>query len=165
MNILYKEKNKKLYYVSIFLYLIFTGSIILLSSGVLGIKMLSNRTNSMSPTINTGSLIFVKPSQEYQVGDIISFYSTHPNEIITHRIFQLGGNVYMTKGDANITYDQQLVRPERILGKVIYIFPFAGYIFTFIKTTVGVTLCILLPATVIITIEILKILSIFQKNK
>jgi signal peptidase len=98
-------------------------------------------------------------------GDIISFYNKPPNEIITHRIFQLGGNVYITKGDANITYDQQLVRPEKILGKVIYILPLAGYVFTFIKTTAGVALVILLPATIIITNEILKIFSIFWGSK
>lgn len=162
MEILYKKSQYTIYYCFVILYAIFTSSIILLSSGFFGVKMFTNRTNSMSPTITTGSLIFVKPSTTYAVGDIISFYAGNEkkSDIRTHRIYQEGGNVYRTKGDANIAFDEKLVAPRNIIGKVIYIIPVFGYFFQFIKSTLGVALFILLPAIFIITKEIMRILSL-----
>ncbi|MBP9718888.1 MAG: signal peptidase I [Candidatus Levybacteria bacterium] len=161
MQIFPKHIHLRYYYIGVGIYVLFTLIIIMLSSGGLGIKMFSNKTNSMSPTITTGSLIFVRPSTQYTVGDIITFYSgiERKNEIRTHRVYQIGGNVYITKGDNNITYDSEVVTPQGVIGKVIYIVPFLGYVFQFIKSTVGVIFVILLPAIAIITIEILRIIK------
>ena len=162
-----RYQSKKRYYILIVLYIIFTLSIIILSSGIFGVKMFTNRTNSMSPTITISSLIFVKKSSEYTIGDIISFYSRNvkQSEIITHRVYRIGGNVYMTKGDANLAFDNQLVTPRQIIGRVILIIPSIGFFFTFIKSPLGVLFCIILPATIIITKEIKQMILVILLNE
>ncbi len=116
----------------------------------------------MNPTINTGSLLVVKKSYEYDVGNIISYYAkiNGKEEIVTHRIFRIGGNIYLTKGDANQAIDEQKVIPRLIIGKVILIIPYLGYPIGFAKTPVGTWLLIIFPAILIIFTEILVI--VFQ---
>lgn len=113
----------------------------------------------MNPIINTGSVVMVRNLSTYIPGDIISYYAEidGKEEIVTHRILRDGGNVYVTKGDANITFDREVVRPRLIIGKVMLIIPYIGYYIGFAKGPIGVWLLILLPAVLIITIEFYKI--------
>ncbi len=81
----------------------------------------------MEPTIPVGTLLVVGESDEYEVDDIITFYSKddtikgYPN---THRIIdkkiENGEVKYITKGDANPIEDQEPVSPEDIIGKVCF---------------------------------------------
>ncbi len=84
-------------------------------------------------------------------------------EIVTHRIVQIGGNVYLTKGDNNIAVDQEKVVPRLIIGKVVFIIPDVGYLLFFAKTKAGLWLTIILPALSIIVCEIVKLNLIYPK--
>lgn len=119
----------------------------------------------MNPTLNKGSIIITKEFIQYSPGDIVTYYSKVDGreEIVTHRIIQLGGNVYVTKGDANVAIDHELVVPRLIIGKVILIYPYLGYLIGFAKTTIGVWLMIIFPALIIISVEILKIINNYSK--
>lgn len=149
--------NSNFYYVFVILYVVFTLLVASLSFDFFNYgKVFTIKSNSMSPTINTGGLIVVKKSPEYDVGDIISYYIKidGKEEIVTHRIFRLGGNVYLTKGDANQAIDEQKVVPRLVIGKVILIVPYLGYLIGFAKTKIGLWLLIILPALCIIFCEV-----------
>jgi signal peptidase len=113
----------------------------------------------MRPTIKKGSLVFTVKQKYYFPGDIITFYDrTSGRElIITHRIYRIGGNVYLTKGDANIAIDKKPVLPRLIIGRVFLIIPFLGYFVSIIKNPIGTIFFILLPAIMIIANELKKI--------
>lgn len=113
----------------------------------------------MLPLISNHSLTVVKPFDYYDVGDIISYYLEVDGKetIVTHRIAQIGGNVYVTKGDYNEAVDSEVVRPRLVIGKVVLIIPYLGLIFSIVKQPLGVGLFILFPATVIICLEIYRI--------
>lgn len=100
----------------------------------------------------------------YEVGDIITFYQSDLRKEVTHRIYRLGGNMYITKGDNNEAIDAQPVNPRLVIGKVVLVAPFLGYWVTFIKSQIGVSLIIVLPATIIILTELSNIFLI-QKSK
>jgi len=119
----------------------------------------------MNPSIDTGSITIVKKMENYKVGDIISYYAKINNKekIITHRIIDIGGNVYVTKGDTNLGIDP-IVLPRLIIGKVILIIPYLGYIVSFAKSTSGLWLTIIIPAIFIILAELFKIKKM-SKNK
>jgi signal peptidase len=104
----------------------------------------------------------VKKSPEYNVGDIISYYAkiNGKEEIVTHRIFRIGGNVYLTKGDANQALDEEKIVPRLIIGKVVLVIPYLGYLIGFAKTKIGLWLLIVLPALFIILSEVIMILKI-----
>ncbi|NTU46369.1 signal peptidase I [Candidatus Roizmanbacteria bacterium] len=165
---LFRLAESRKYYACVLIYLCYTGLIFLLATNILGfpVRIFTNKSTSMTPTLSEGMLIAVKQESSYSVGDIISFYAEIDNkmEIITHRIVQIGGNTYVTKGDANAVADDP-VRPRLVIGKVILIIPYLGYLANFVKTVPGNFLFILLPALIIITIEVLKILRFVRRPR
>lgn len=153
--------NRKIYYSLIIIYLFFVSSIIVVSRENLpgGFRFFTNRFVSMQPLINSGSLTIVKKQPYYIEGDIITYYaqSNNKEEIVTHRIYRIGGNVYLTKGDNNAAIDEYKILPRLIIGQVVTIIPNVGYVFSFAKSPVGVVLMIIFPALCFILCEMVKI--------
>jgi len=86
-----------------------------------GYSSLFVATGSMNGTINEGDLIIIKDTDEYKIGDIITFIK--PGETIptTHRIINFDSEgLFITKGDANDSKDKISVHEDEILGEVIY---------------------------------------------
>lgn len=125
-------------------------------------KIFLVQSGSMSPSINTGDLVIVKPISKYQKGDIVTFLSKN-NFSITHRITEIKNNEFITKGDANQVADQETVDINYILGKVIYTIPRFGYLIMFIKTIPGLMILIVIPSTIIVYQEFVQIKKNFKK--
>lgn len=124
------------------------------------LKIFSVQSGSMSPAIKTGSLIFVKPMQEYKLGDVITRHSLD-QKTVTHRIIyeeEIDGKIFFeTKGDANNAADGAKVAKEDIIGKKIWGIPLVGYLVSYAKTGPGIILIIIVPALIIIYDEGKKI--------
>lgn len=158
--------NSKIYYFLIVTYILYAGTIGVLSSQHLpgGIRFFTNQYSSMEPVINSGSLTMVISQSYYDAGDIITYYAKGTDgkeEIVTHRIRSIGGNVYVTKGDANMVDDRELVLPRLVIGKVTKIIPNLGHVVSFAKSQFGVIATIIAPAVIFIFIEVLKILRLY----
>lgn len=90
-------------------------------------------SGSMEPKIPTGSIVIVTNIyKSYDIGDVITYKK--PEQYITHRIVSKLNREYITKGDANRTIDLCRVKEKDIIGKVIFVIPFAGYVLRFVKT-------------------------------
>lgn len=111
-------------------------------------------TGSMNPAIPQGSMMYVSSQPEYKKGDIITF-STPNGSRITHRIAEVAGQAYVTRGDANSVSDQELVLKEQIIGKTFFTIPHMGNIVLFLKSIYGIV-SVLLFAVIIVAIEIAK---------
>lgn len=125
-------------------------------------KFLTVRTGSMEPAIPQGSLVVVKPEKEYNPGDVVTFrYSKKDDQTVTHRILgiekQINTETFLTKGDANEEKDLQPVVLENIVGKVVIVLPFAGYILSFTRQPIGLAVVIIIPALLFIAGEITTI--------
>jgi signal peptidase I len=152
-------KDSRSYHSLVALYLIFIVFVIFFSSGIGPIYSLTNVSGSMSPTIGLGSIVLVVEQDSYEVGDIISYYSEIGGQefIVTHRIHNIGGNAYVTKGDANKVVDRDVVRPRLVIGKAVAIIPYLGFVIAFAKSLPGTLLIIILPAILIIRTELNRI--------
>jgi len=136
-----------------------------------GYRLFVVQSMSMEPTIKTGSLVIVRPKFEYQTTDIITFLNTSQSEgkhkTTTHRLQMItnqnGKLLYMTKGDANKLSDEEFVQQEKVIGKVVKIISFLGWLFNIIKSPLGIFLFIFLPAVLIIRNEIINIISNLTK--
>lgn len=132
-------------------------------------RIFTNISESMYPTIELGDLALIKKQNmnTYMPGDIITFYSNRfgKQEVITHRIDHLGGNVYITKGDNNSNVDSELLLPQLIIGKVIVIIPYIGYWVMAINSILGKVFFIILPMFLIITTEVIKINKVMFVEK
>lgn len=125
---------------------------------------------SMTPNINVYDIVIderLDTDDELKVGDVITFISTSSisnGMTITHRIVDIIENEegirYKTKGDANLTPDYALVTRDKILGKVKFRVPQLGRIQFFLSSKGGWLFIILIPAIIIVLIDILKLLKV-----
>jgi len=124
-------------------------------------KLLVVKSGSMEPRIHTGSLILIKPVNEYKVGDVVTRTTEEKTVTITHRIIEKeeidGNKMFLTKGDANNVSDGEKINQESIIGKVFLNIPYFGYLINFVKTTQGLILIVVIPSVIVVYEEILKI--------
>ncbi len=163
--------------IILFVILIAVGTAI--SSLNLGVKMYSVNSGSMAPAIPAGSLVVVKPSQDYQKEEVITFKNeadrsvNNPKITTTHRIYQVNQaadqTTYTTKGDFNPQPDFVTTDKELIIGKVLFSIPLLGFPITFTKNIEGLIILIIIPGTIIVYSEILnikkEILLLIKKRK
>ena len=132
-------------------------------------------TGSMEPAIQTGSIAFVSNQKSYNVGDIITYRSNLGNSgakkniNVTHRITAItednGDIFYTTKGDNNEVEDPWMANSIDVIGKVNNHLPYIGYVVGFAKTKVGFVALILIPALIIMILEVINIAKIYAKSK
>ena len=125
-------------------------------------KIMVVQSGSMEPAIKMGSIVAVKPSENYNIGDVITFGPyTKTKAPTTHRIYDIkvieGKPIYITKGDANNAPDAREVRQREVIGKVLFNLPYLGYAVDVAKKPIGFMLIIVIPAGVIIGDEVRKI--------
>lgn len=118
-------------------------------------------SGSMEPAISTGSIVIVRPSSVYNVGDVITFKSFSADVPTTHRIqeknVENSVTYFTTKGDANEDADTNQTPESAVFGKVILAVPYVGFILDFARQPFGFVLLIVLPALLIVAGEIEKI--------
>ncbi len=86
----------------------------------------------MEPLIPTGSLAIITYNhQSIQTGDII-LYDLNSMQVI-HRVIEVNGDSYITKGDANNTADLNPVSSTQVKGKYLFSIPYLGYIVFYLK--------------------------------
>lgn len=79
---------------------------------------LSTYGTSMLPYLHAGDLVVVRPSDAYQVGDIVAYHNKMLNGgIILHRVVAFDGTRMVTKGDNNGFSDEYHPLPADVVGK------------------------------------------------
>lgn len=120
------------------------------------------QSGSMSPSIQTGSVVFVQKLPLYQPGDVVTFAQNgNKNVLVTHRVELAYRSeeywkelTYVTKGDANNDFDEGRVRDSEVVGKVLFSVPFLGYGVNVAKTPKGFIALVIIPATIIVYEEV-----------
>lgn len=78
-------------------------------------------SGSMSGTVDVNDMVIVKITDDFQVGDIVTYQAD--GYFVTHRIISINKDQIITKGDSNNMEDDPIGR-DKIIGKVVAIFPF-----------------------------------------
>jgi len=116
-----------------------------------GYKAFTIGSGSMIPTLEIGDIIIVKSAKQSYIAeqDIITFLEGEGNVYnVTHRIVKIINNEdgtisYQTKGDANNSNDENLVKYENIVGKYRFKISKLGNWVVQIQTTCGIIIAIL----------------------
>ncbi len=107
-------------------------------------------TPSMTPTIMPGDMVVYKKVDVTTIKerDIITFWSSNDSKendgvSITHRVVDIiddgdGTISFQTKGDNNDSVDSKLVPQELVIGKVVFVVPWFGRLFLFVKNNLFV---------------------------
>ncbi len=140
---------------------------------IFGYRLFYVVSGSMEPEIPVGSLLIVGESDEYRVGDVITFVSTdqtikgYPN---THRIIDIkeknGELLYITKGDANAIQDTDPVLAKDIIGKVRLSIDSTvlSSAISFLASPVGFFAVVLLPILFIAVLAMRSFVKTFKEE-
>jgi len=77
---------------------------------------------SMNPTLKDGDGLHLIPyhGRKIRLGDVVVFLSPEKDRKITHRVISIYGQGIRTQGDNNNQVDSGILKPEHILGRVVY---------------------------------------------
>lgn len=121
------------------------------------------QSGSMQPAISAGSLILVSKAESYRLGDVITY--SRGRTLTTHRLVEIRGQEFITKGDANQATDSTTVKKEQILGKLVLAVPYLGYPVSFTKSLPGLILVVVIPATIIVYQELVNLKNDIVKKR
>ena len=94
---------------------------------IFGYSSLMVATGSMSGTIEEGDLIIIRDTDDYKIGDIVTFFQDGDDIPTTHRIYNIDENGnWKTRGDANNSYDKRSITSDEIIGEVVLVIPYVG---------------------------------------
>jgi len=117
-------------FVNIFMIILITCAAVMILPTIFGIQTLPSLTDNMQPSIPSGSLVFVVPSDPklIQTGDIISF-PLPTNVLATRRVEQTDHDTqrFTVKDDNSGSDDSLSVFFENVIGIVKFSIPLLGY--------------------------------------
>lgn len=103
-------------------------TLICLISGFFPHYMIGIGSDSMSPKINKGDAVIIEKLRKgihLKKNDIIAY--SKDGRLVVHRIVEINGHSYITKGDANGGNDPKAVKEKQIKGIVRLKIPFIAY--------------------------------------
>lgn len=136
---------------------------------ILGLRMLSVKTDSMYPTIKPGDLIFaveVKNPSDLKVDDIITYWTVIDGKraLNTHRIHAIydqdGSPLFATMGDNNPTADPLNVHQSNIVGKYIGRVSGVGKFIEFVQSEVGFLIVVVIPVFIFFLFYLVQFFSV-----
>ena len=133
-----------------------------------GFTPLIVQSDSMAPTFYAGDMIVIRECEpsDLRVGDVITFHTIINNEyaLNTHRIAEIRENgesrSYVTKGDNNVVEDTHVISNGDIVGQYMGKVPGLGKVMTFLSSTVGFLLVIVLPMLLFFIYQIYHLIMV-----
>jgi signal peptidase I len=111
------------------------------------------RSGSMSPAIDTGDVVVVRPiaPTDAAIGDIVTFKDPDGSgRLLVHRVRALSRSrdevEVITQGDANSTQEHWKVPPDGTIGSVAYRLPMLGFAVSRINSPAGRVGLLIVPA-------------------
>ena len=151
-----------------------------------GIRFYIVLSDSMSPSennadddvhFNAGDIVLIKNVDDptaLRPGDVIAFVSQNSEsfgETVTHMIRErrtdTNGRLlgYVTYGTNTGVDDEALVEPDFVLGSYTGKLPAIGHFFSFLKTTPGYIICILVPFLLLILYQGVNTVRLFRRYR
>lgn len=116
-------------------------------------------SGSMEPAVERGSVVYVRATGAYAVGDVVAF--ARGDAVVTHRIVATTSGGYVTKGDANAEPDDRPVSERRIVGEVVGTVPAYGYLLVVGASAYGRLALVGVPAAALLVVELRRLRRIW----
>ena len=137
-------------------------ALLLVGVRLVGLQVFMVLSGSMEPTFETGSLIYVREVDPYELKprDVITFMLDE-DTVATHRIVGIVVDEedpsvirFRTKGDANDAEDATLVHYKNVLGTPVFTIPKLGYVSNYIQNPPGTYITISAAAVLLLLVFI-----------
>ena len=109
-------------------------------------------SGSMEPSLSVDDVIIVRPTGDYEVGDVVVFQNGR--SLTVHEIISIDGELVTTKGSANNTPDEP-IQYDYIKGEVVAVIPAVGVIVSIAKSPL-VTVLLLAVAVLLLILSYRK---------
>lgn len=122
-------------------------------------------TPSMEPDIAPGDVVIVQETvpSSISVGDVITYGDGSGEMPVTHRVVGVDGTgenrVFITQGDANEDPDQEPIPAGQVIGSVILVIPYLGYVIQFANSNLGFAALVVAPIVLFVLNEIWMLVS------
>lgn len=134
------------------------------------------RTDAMEPTVPQGAAVLVQKcdTSTLQKGDVITFKEGYDadNELIitTQRIESIrdwgGMRVFRTLNDnLDVVVNEVECTEDAIIGKTLFSMEAVGKFVTFIKTPIGIVLCIAALLFILLIVEVINLIRVSRRPK
>lgn len=128
---------------------------------VQNVQFMSVESGSMAPAIRKGDAVVVRPADPKTLvaGDVVSYRSpADQSVIVTHRVVKVepSWHLLITKGD-NVSRADKPFSTDNVIGKVDARIAYAGYGLDFLRTPMGLAVCVYLPAVIILGSELRRL--------
>lgn len=97
-------------------------------------------SGSMEPTLEIGDLLIIHEQKKYDIDNIVTFQGD--TRLVTHRVVEVAGSLYTTKGDSNNVNDTPQTAITEIQGKMVLRLRGIGNIVFFLKSPFGMLVVI-----------------------
>lgn len=98
--------------------------------------------NSMETGFHLGDLILVRKSQNYQVGDAVTYQNAELGRYVFHRIVNLNFDRFVLQGDNNSWLDSYQPASEEIIGKLWVHIPKVGKAIEWLRMPIHLAIAI-----------------------
>ena len=148
-------------------------ALLLVGARLIGLQVFTVLSGSMEPTYHTGSLIYVKSVDPFELreGDVITFMLDE-DTIATHRIVDVVPDEndssvvrFQTKGDANDAVDGSLVHYKNVVGSPVFTIPKLGYVANYIQNPPGTYIAMSAGAILLILVFLPDIFADDKKDE
>lgn len=116
---------------------------------IFGKSLLIIATPSMTGSIEAGDAIIIKKSDDYAVGDVITYFPADEATSVTHRIVRIEGDKFYAKGDANNSEDPDPIVISQIAGKMVGHIPKIGIVIEWLRTWQGIAFMLAVGAVIV----------------
>ena len=107
------------------------------------------KSESMKPTLSINDVVIIGPAEgKIKPGTIISYKVD--GELVIHRVVSVEDGLILTKGDANEDPDTWEVPISNVQGVFLCKIPYLGFLSSFVRTSVGWGVLIILPAVLLV---------------
>ena len=146
-------------------------AVLLVGVRLVGIQVFTVLSGSMEPTYHTGSVIYVKKVDPYEIqpGQVITFMLDE-DTVATHRVVEVVPDDedptvirFCTKGDANDAVDGGLVHYKNVIGTPVFTIPYLGYLISYIQHPPGLYSAITAGAILVLLMFVSDILRAADK--
>lgn len=122
-------------------------------------------SGSMQPAIAPGDIVVVNSVDPNQIekGEIITYRLPDSETPTTHRVVAVDRTdqslEFRTKGDANENVDPASVPAEAVVGEVMFVIPYIGYVTRFADTQLGFFLMVGVPFALLVLNELVNVVT------
>lgn len=129
------------------------------------LQLFDVQTGSMEPAFKPGDAVVLRPTNNVQAGQIITYTSPINGQLVSHRVIAVdtARKQLTTRGDNEKEPDTPINRAA-VVGRVVMLLPQLGRVVHYLKSPLGLATFLYLPAILLVVNEIKRLTQHYRRG-